>query len=390
MKSILFAGKIENSILSQDIFSITQDYDKASKQAMDLIENMGDLRPLCVVEKGKMEQWGGLFSQYGLRFGKDYVDEYTAIRRYGQPHKKLAVFYGNCQVHDYYDCLNMSGAFNSEYDSVYFKYLEYPRWKEDFLEGLLDICDLLIMSNECFDEKFRNCDKYVRKNNAAAKVIHITTYSFRGYFPQTNPHIQAKGEFDIINEYFNTFHREDTFVNDMIKHGLSCEEIIERVTSGNSFSPESVKRSLDIALKQLEVMDRKSDITIADYVRDNYRKRRLFKDPVHMENELVWYVANRLLELLGIEVNARIPEKEIHYFTELPIYPEVKSALGLEWVDENTHYRVRMQEGMIGLDTAQFYERYYELARNAYEIKGSLEIDRNADRVEEWFPGYEN
>ena len=390
MIEIIFAGNINKSILRKDEFAVIQSYSQVEKHALNAIESMKEPRPLCVVEESAMDLWSELFSQYGLRFGTDYIDECTAIRKYGTSHKKLAVFYGNCQMHDYFDCLNLSDEFKKEYDSVYFKYLEYPRWREDYLEGLLDICDLLIMTNESFDEKFRNCDKYIKKNNPSARVIHITTYSFRGYFPQTNPFIQAKGEFDLVNEYFNTFHREDVFVNDMIKQGISIEEIISRVESGTSFDPEDIRRLLTLSLKQLEVMDRKSDIQIADYVKVNYRDHRLFKDPVHMENDLVWYISNKLLVLIGITPNNRIPEKEIHYFTQLPVYPEVAKTLELPWIDTDTRYRVRMREGMIGLDIRQFYKRYYGLAGSANSIKNSLIIDSNSDLIVEWFPGYEN
>ena len=385
MIKYIYLGDKNSCLLEDDLFECVECYSDATKEVLQHIERVKQKDTLIIVSSKQMEIWGELLSRFTYRFGTDYVDELTALYRYGNPCKKLVVMYGNCQMHDYYDFLNMSADFQDIFDAVYFKYLSYPRWKEDYLEALLSICDILIKTNEAFDERFRDCEKFVSYHNENAKVIHLTTYSFRGYFPQTNTHIQQKGEFDIINEYFNTFHREDKFVNKLINQGISKGEIIKKIQSGTCFDEREVLSNCLISIKQIEVMDRNSDIKIYEYVKNNYQSKRLFKDPVHMEDDLVCYVGNKILDLLGLPHNFKLPEKEIHYFTQLPIYPEVGKILGLKWITSESEMRVRMQEGMIGLNFVAFYERYLQFAQNAMEIKKSLIINSNVDKVKEWF-----
>lgn len=349
---------------------------------------------IIVVENQAIEKWCGLLETNCLRYGRDYLDEIAA--RYllsamsnNAPSRKLAVFYGNCQMHDYFDALRMSPAFLIHYEAVYFKYLEYPRWKEDRLELLLELCDLLVYIKEGFDERFRNCKKYVTYHNPCCQTIQIPTYCFRGYFPQTNPHIQDKGEYDIVAETFNSYHREDQFINSLIKQGLTEDKIVEKVLSGNCFSTQQICKEIAIASRLLEAMDRVSDVKIADFVKANYQSVRLFKDPVHMENITVWYVCAQILEILGFQQTDPVPQKTIHYFTELPIYPEVVNALNLQWPNHMYLPEIRLAQGMIQVTMLEFVRRYCRFAHNAHEIKSSLQIQADKYPVKEWFPGYE-
>ena len=135
-------------------------------------------------------------------------------------------------------------------------------------------------------------------------------------------------------------------------------------------------------------MDRNSDISIGRYIKENYRKHRLFKDPVHMENELVWYITKQLLSLLGYSQKEECPSWTIHYFTELPVYPEVKNTLCLEWPENEYSVEIRLNQGMIISDLEGYVRRYYRFASSAETIKRSLNIQKETDKVKEWFPNY--
>lgn len=353
------------------------------------LEETVDFTGYLIIDSQKLDKWCEILEAEGLRYAEDYLDEFVASRLYAEASKKkLAVMYGNCQMHDYYDSVNMSEEFRMNYESVYFKYLEYPRWKENRLDILLEICDLLVLTKEGFDEKFRNVQRYVSKRNPGCRCIQIPTYSFRGYFPQTNSHIQEKGEFDVVAELFNSFHREDKLINQMIKDGKTIEEIKSQVKSGKSFSADAIVKLMNISLKQLEAMDRVSDISIYPFVKENYQKIRMFKDPVHMENVLVWYAAMQILSLLGLHHKKEVPEETIHYFTQLPIYPEVRESLHLTWEENAFHPVIRLAQGMIQVSVEEFVERYYAFAHNASAIRESLIINTGKDNVKEWFKGY--
>ena len=340
---------------------------------------------LLVLDSKTLERNAPVLEECGLRYGYHYIDDLLYAHLVGNG-RKLIVMYGNCQMHDYYDCMNRIDSFCMQYDSVYFKYLEYPRWKEDRLESFLQIADVLIYTKESFDARFRDCSGFVDMFNRDCYKIFIPTYSFRGYFPQTNPYIQQKAEFDIVSEVFNTYHREDLVLNKMIKAGYTVEDMICRVKSAECFDVFVIEDLMNTSLLQIEIMDRVSAVKIGSFIRENYSRKRLFKDPVHMEDSLIYFTTKELMELLGIEVEIeQFGTQTVHYFSELPIYPEVRAYLGEEFSKENEMTQLRLTEGMIILDLEGYIRRYCAFCVNAHEIKDSLHIDNKKDVVAEWF-----
>ena len=387
-KEVILLGNI--SVLSEedqqtvDFLNIKEVYSEptfalAEKLSLISQKSTAVFFVICGTKK-VIAQWSNLLVSYGMNYGENFVD-FVFIKHYLKKSeaitkKKLIVAYGNCQMHDYYDCLNRCPDFVKKYDSSYFKYEKYARWEEEQVENLLCFADVFIITKESFDKKHRDLEKFVIKNNPFCRIISIPCYSFRGVFPQTNPHIQEQNKFDIVQDIFNTFHREDIYSNRMIDAGKSIESIIAQYQSETTFEGTAIKKLFELSLKQLAMMDRASDIKIYNYVNENVTSRRLFKDPVHMEDELVWHLTRQILNIL--ECNA--PENNlggtIHYFSELPIYPEVASTLGLKWWDHNSKCELRMSEGMLLVTPKEFIERYYLFCKNVHQIKKSLHINK--------------
>lgn len=101
-----------------------------------------------VLGDGAIAKWSSVLSGAGLRYGKDFIDamsfERIVARMEGyQCPKELVVAYGNCQMHDYFDCLNRTTSFVAKYESAYFKYSEYPRWQEDYMDLQLILANIL-------------------------------------------------------------------------------------------------------------------------------------------------------------------------------------------------------------------------------------------------------
>lgn len=329
-------------------------------------------------------RWANILVSYGMNYGENFVD-LTLFKHYfkktkNSTRKKLVVAYGNCQMHDYYDCLNRCPDFVNKYDSSYFKYEKYSRWEEEQVESLLCIADVFLLTKESFDKKHRDLEKFVKKHNPLCRVISIPCYSFRGVFPQTNPHIQEQNKFDIVQDIFNTFHREDIYINEMIDEEKETSAIIAQYSSGTTFKAAEINKLFEISLKQLSMMDRASAIKIYDYVKENVKVRRLFKDPVHMEDELVWHLTRQLLNILGCEAPISNIGGTIHYFSELPIYPEVATTLGLAWWNSKSKCELRMSEGMLFVSPEEFIERYCLFCGNVHQIKKSLHINHEDEK----------
>ena len=228
---------------------------------------------------------------------------------------------------------------------------------------------------ESFDQRFRNGMNFVRRNGLNCCCIGIPPYSFRGYFPQANPHIQQVSEFDIVQEVFNSFHREDLFLNEMVHKGKTDDEICE-LCGQEPFTKEMIQKNAMVALAQIKMMDRVSDVKIYDYILENYQRIRLFKDPVHLSDVLILHITEQIMALLGIKgvVSAPADRKTVHYFTEMPIYPQVAKVLGLTWWQEEKT-GLRLQEGMLKVTFEEYIHRYLQFGRNAKEIKESLHFD---------------
>lgn len=326
-----------------------------------------------VVPTKDIDFYAEKFSACGMRFGYDYFDLLSF--KYGVLNirtKKLIVAYGNCQINDYYKCMRRCEDFNAKYECAYFKYLDYPRWKEDRLEYLMRICDVLLHIRDTFDKKFRDCRKFVEINNKECLCIGIPAYSFRGYFPQSNTHIQEKAKYDIIHETFNTFHREDVCLNNLIENGFTLEEIMHRIKDLTFFDESAIINNIKTSLWQLNVMDRLSDISIYDFVKDNYKKHRLFKDPVHFSDILIFYIVKQIMVKLDCIVPDDFGEGTIHKFTEMPIYPCVASCLGLEWCKEEERTALRLNKDIIYVSFDEYITRYCRFVSAAKDIIKSL------------------
>jgi len=105
-----------------------------------------------------------------------------------------------------------------------------------------------------------------------------------------------------------------------------------------------------------------------------------------MEDDLVWYLTMQILDLLSCDKPSEPAGRTVHYFTELPIYPEVAKQLGLEWWHPELKYDLRMAEGMLKISTAEYIRRYIQFSANVNEIQKSLHINEgDAETVSEWF-----
>ena len=101
-------------------------------------------------------------------------------------------------------------------------------------------------------------------------------------------------------------------------------------------------------MNKIKERENKWDITIYDFIMQNYKRHKLFYDMGHPTNIVLKKIAEDVLERLGIkETNIDAQKKlDIH---EVPVYPCRKKSLGLEWEDENirkSDYACRMGENM--------------------------------------------
>ena len=115
------------------------------------------------------------------------------------------------------------------------------------------------------------------------------------------------------------------------------------------------------------------NITIGDYIRENYKRIKLYQNSFHPNKCIIWEYNKRLLKELNIKC-ANIDElvdnspEHIHQGGDVPIYPSVAYRLGLEFVDEKTKYEVMIGNRVEYMTFREYVEHYVEYTRRAMEI----------------------
>lgn len=333
----------------------------------------GYLVVFCLKDAAQNQSLG---YRMNLEFGRQYVDvaclEMYLNKTYAG--KRLMVAYGNCQVHDICDAL--AEIAEEDYQYEYINMTDLVSWKEKRLDILSEICDFFVYTKAPMDTRYRNGSSYIEKRNSKCIRQAIPCYEFRGYFPQTHMNVLLRSKFDILREMYSPFQREDVEVTGLL-NSKDDREIIAAIKEEGYFRESQVKKNLIISLKQLEIIDKLSDIKIYEFVRDNYQFVRLFKDPCHFSDELVYFMARQLGKQLSVKVRTATEQKEIHPFTEIPIYPSVKKILNLKFGGAESEYELRMVDGRIRVSFDEFYEKYIEYARMVEKLMNHISVGRN-------------
>ena len=100
-------------------------------------------------------------------------------------------------------------------------------------------------------------------------------------------------------------------------------------------------KNIDYTLSELSKRETNTDIKISDFIRDNYRKYRLFHTINHPTDVLGLEVANQILSKLNmppISEGTKPQYKEVLGRLQVPIYPSVIDGLDLTFVSESSVY----------------------------------------------------
>ena len=141
----------------------------------------------------------------------------------------------------------------------------------------------------------------------------------------------------------------DRNVYKMLKEGKSVDETVSIICNKNLYSKEQLTRYME---RVFYFNREKADTACQDICRlieENYQKERFFLDGRHWSNSLAWEVVNSCLNQFDCSSvkpeNPNLIEwvadtEDRVWVNEWPIYPCVREALELEWVDNSTKYRM--------------------------------------------------
>lgn len=123
------------------------------------------------------------------------------------------------------------------------------------------------------------------------------------------------------------------------------------------YSEEHIRQEFERKVNAALEREKNWDVKIMDYVLENYKRKKLFYDHVHLSNDVIKQYCIGIFDILHIdcqsigEINA---ELSVH---EQPVYPCVIQALGLEWdnhcLREHGHRLIDKP-----LDFDEYYKEY--------------------------------
>lgn len=269
--------------------------------------------------------------------------------------KKIWLWMGYCQFTVLRDIFREIDSINQEY------VFDVMRLERDVLKGsykysecqdLVKICDVLVyipflIANKKMDFDFR---KYLPQN---ATAIRLPGMAFRGYYPYKDANLLTHHKYTYDSKLHWPFNYEEKFLDELILKGLNDDEIYEEVMREDFIDKAVIQKNLKHAIKFIQILESKTDIKISDYIQENLTKRMLYRDGLHYQNEMYFELARRLSDQLNLKVVDDInhieyeaKEKGIEFidYTEVPVLPCVAKALGLDFITDDTLWRVRFTE----------------------------------------------
>ena len=271
-------------------------------------------------------------------------------------HKDLWIWFGYCQLNTVCNEIfpNIKSV-KSQWTTINFRYeldTLSSSYKYDECKKLLTICSCvtyipLFAAKDKMDFEF---DDYLPGD---AKKISVPRIPFGGYYPWREKDSENFYKFHVDEKLHWPFAYQEKIIDDLILKGLSDEEIYSELMREDLFTEKEIKRKLKMSYKLIEISEKTCDIKILDFIKDNIDKRRVYRDGLHYQNFMYFELARRIAACLGVdciqeidELEKRIAKSGRQYidYTEVPILPCVAKVLGLDFINEETIYRVRFTE----------------------------------------------
>jgi len=239
--------------------------------------------------------------------------------------KKKCIVYGNCQTEPIRKYLMASSTFNRIYTMIYVPSIHRCNHEtgldQQYLKTLYD-CDLFIYQKVSQSYNYYLSSDYMleRLPSKCMKISFTNSY-FSGYYPQ---YMHKK-----------LYPYADKNIIKLLNEGCSKEEIISILSDDNFYSYDEVKTNLENTIQELKRRDTELDITLDDYIEQNYKDIQLFYTINHPSYHIIQYLTMKILDKLEIpkiEIS-RIRLKDVHFKDHVhPIYPSVIKHLNLNFI----------------------------------------------------------
>lgn len=303
--------------------------------------------------------------------------------------KQLILWFGYCQIEPLQKDIFMAvPTAREKYVSISYRYevnTLKSNYKYDECLELLKLCDVvvylpLMIKKDKIDFEF---ETYAPKNT---RYVSISRMTFKGYYPYRDSEGEVFHKYPMDGKKHWPFGYQEKLLDDMIATGMSDDEIYAEIMRDDFISEKEILKNLRWSYKFIEISEKTADIKMLDFIKENVTKKLLYRDGWHYTNVLYFELSRRIAAFLGLDckeeldaLEVRIQEKGTQFinFTEVPILPCVAKTLGLEFVTDETLWRVRTTYAGVWTGTAvtvkmmtrkEWIYAYLEYTRSAMTI----------------------
>ena len=271
--------------------------------------------------------------------------------------KKMWLWFGYCQVDNLRKVIfSTLPSVKKDYVCIGFRYekntLKSNHKFEECLE-LLKFCDVityvpLLVTQDKIEFEF---DDYLPKN---VKRIRMPRFPFKAYYPYDSFDGELFHERTVDGKKHWPYPYAQKVIDNLVSAGMTNEEIYAELMREDLIPEKVILKKLRYSYKYIEISENNSDIIISDYLKENLTKRMMYRDGIHYKNFIYFELGRRIACFMGIDCVAEINalEKkyeetgnEIQAYTDTPVLPCVVKTLGLDFIDDNTLWQVRVTEG---------------------------------------------
>jgi hypothetical protein len=220
-------------------------------------------------------------------------------------------------------------------------------------------------------QQYKMAKAYLKSN---VREITISLFNFDSYWPQDISDEREVSKYYIIhpNEPVKAYQDRDQVVEKMVEGNMPPKDILKIIKQKNFFDEDVVWNNHKKCLAKIKLIDRYADIRMMEYVYENYALRKLYIDRGHFNDEIIREYAHRIWSYLGIGDDAAVIEKFSMEFdmpyNEFPIYPSTADILNLEWINQDTLYRMVGFNGLKHVSFEEYMECLIEYYYHAKEI----------------------
>lgn len=299
--------------------------------------------------------------------------------------KKILLAVGQCElaVTDY--IFQHMSIISKQYVTLY--YDEYKVLgiadKKPLLHCVLEVNALIEMADYFIypvNLTYR-CEYYNRllgKVRTDCCVVGVPLSTFEGYWPQDN----AKDYYEKSIYYLTPDSlkiRRDMNIEKAFENGKN-ENILQSVLENDFYDDKTVKKCFEKTIKKFEILERKADVKISEYYKENYRSKKLFLDRGHAAPFVLKEYAKRILKSCDIDFELKeIEQVDLKWYEEchmeFPIYPSVRAQLNLT---DKEKYRFIQNKEIFYLDFEAYIRIIYDYVKKGRMYLGEEQDEQNS------------